>query len=472
MATKSIIKIDVDDSQFQDFYKLFQDFQSRVDGLPKDWGKVTGATEESGAAFVEMVAEANKLSSQAGKLSGEMQKVNQQQKEFAANTRSSEKSMKSMSDHSSSMLSNLSKGGAILGAVLAGVKIADMLGKSAVEGQKSARGLGLNQGQVRAFGTDFSRYINPSMLGNVANAQNDLTKREYLAMASGTGYAQAGKESVDSLTIKTMLRAHDWWASHADHSSQALQAAGFSQIGYSMEDMRRLGHTPRSELEAGQSQYNQDKNALAVTDNHTAGWYKYTRGKALLEQRAQVGAINVAGSLNDYKSAPASNISVSGKIVGSHRARLAAIESANGLPAGTLDAIWAQESGRGKHAGLSSAGALGDFQFTKATAAAKGITDRTSFDQESLGAGSLMKEDLARYHGNMRKALAAYNWGTVGLDKDIKANGSSWESHAPAETRNYINQILARMNKAPTVNLNITNKTGADISVTANALGH
>jgi soluble lytic murein transglycosylase-like protein len=77
-------------------------------------------------------------------------------------------------------------------------------------------------------------------------------------------------------------------------------------------------------------------------------------------------------------------------------------------------------------------------QLTPATQASLGVAD--PFDpEESLMAGArLLKELLARYSGNLPLALSAYNAGPRRVDL---AHGIP----AIAETRNYVAQILSRL---------------------------
>lgn len=107
--------------------------------------------------------------------------------------------------------------------------------------------------------------------------------------------------------------------------------------------------------------------------------------------------------------------------------------------------------------------AMGLMQVMPATAANPGFgiaplknpydpVENARFGRQYLGA--LLK----RYNGDTAAALAAYNWGMVGADTWVK-NGKNM-NHLPAETRNYIQQILPRAeagmgmsNYSPAVNL-------------------
>jgi hypothetical protein len=111
-------------------------------------------------------------------------------------------------------------------------------------------------------------------------------------------------------------------------------------------------------------------------------------------------------------------------------------EKRYGLPAGLLSAMAQQES-RGNAGAVSPAGAAGLFQFMPGTAREYGIN---AFDpaQSANAAARKMAGLLSRYHGNLTAALSAYNWGEGNLERKGMAN-------APAETRNYAPEILARM---------------------------
>lgn len=50
---------------------------------------------------------------------------------------------------------------------------------------------------------------------------------------------------------------------------------------------------------------------------------------------------------------------------------------------------------------------------------------------------------LKRYDGDVPKALAAYNWGPGRVDAAMKEHGENWLSHAPKETREYVQRGAA-----------------------------
>lgn len=94
------------------------------------------------------------------------------------------------------------------------------------------------------------------------------------------------------------------------------------------------------------------------------------------------------------------------------------LEKKFGLPSGTLDKIWAIESGRGKNM-VSSAGATGHFQFMPATARQFGLSRDDTFDltKSATAAAQYLAQLLKKYGGDMQMAVSAYNMGPGNLDR-------------------------------------------------------
>ena len=137
--------------------------------------------------------------------------------------------------------------------------------------------------------------------------------------------------------------------------------------------------------------------------------------------------------------APSSAAGAAGAGGGSARL-FASLEAQYGLPAGLLDSLWQQESGRGKKM-RSPVGAKGHFQFMDATAKAYGLQNPDDLN-ESAGAAARMMSDLMRqYKGNLSDALTAYNGGGRAVDRFHRGVGSN-------ETMRYAPSIIGRMGRA------------------------
>lgn len=74
----------------------------------------------------------------------------------------------------------------------------------------------------------------------------------------------------------------------------------------------------------------------------------------------------------------------------------------------------------------------------------------TPEDDARVGRDYLAKM-MQRYGGDPAKAWAAYNWGPGNLDAAISKHGADWLSHAPGETRAYVQGNMAALGGRPGV---------------------
>lgn len=123
---------------------------------------------------------------------------------------------------------------------------------------------------------------------------------------------------------------------------------------------------------------------------------------------------------------------------------------ANATPSNDLfSRVIKQESG-GNQSAVSRKGAVGVAQLMPRTAPEAAQAAGLPYDfnkfvndpeyNAALGKAYLGKL-MAKYSGNQVQALMAYNWGQGNVDKWIRAGSNP--NHIPAETRNYIKNILA-----------------------------
>ena len=49
-----------------------------------------------------------------------------------------------------------------------------------------------------------------------------------------------------------------------------------------------------------------------------------------------------------------------------------------------------------------------------------------------------------RYDGSYPKMWAAYNAGPGAVDNAVERHGANWLSHMPAETRNYVRNLMSK----------------------------
>jgi len=155
---------------------------------------------------------------------------------------------------------------------------------------------------------------------------------------------------------------------------------------------------------------------------------------------------------------------------GKYASTLKGLEGQYGLQSGLLNSVEFAESA-GVQNSVSPKGAKGPFQFTDATAKDYGITDPYDFGQSSKGAAQYLSNLSRHYRGDIRKELAAYNWGPGNVDADIVAHRGDWEKYAPTETKAYIDRVLKLLakNQAQGTKVTVINKPGTNVSVSTNA---
>lgn len=96
----------------------------------------------------------------------------------------------------------------------------------------------------------------------------------------------------------------------------------------------------------------------------------------------------------------------------------------------------------------SPAGAMGEMQVMPETARDPGFGirpwDGSSADDLARVGRDYRRAMQDRYGGNLPKMWGAYNWGPGNLDRALELYGDDWLRHAPAETRAYVAQNMAK----------------------------
>ena len=118
-----------------------------------------------------------------------------------------------------------------------------------------------------------------------------------------------------------------------------------------------------------------------------------------------------------------------------------ALERQYGLPAGLLAQIHKQEWDPRQP--VSSAGAMGPFQFMPGTAKDYGLDEKSVWDlaKSSEAAARYFQDLLVMFKGDVNKAAAGYNWGQENVKKTIDRYGDNWREHLPPETEKYLNNL-------------------------------
>jgi soluble lytic murein transglycosylase-like protein len=117
-------------------------------------------------------------------------------------------------------------------------------------------------------------------------------------------------------------------------------------------------------------------------------------------------------------------------------AEIDAAAASNGIDPALLKGLVSQESGFDPTA-RSAAGALGLTQLMPGTAASLGVTNPLDPVQSLQGGAKYLRQQLDRFGGDPRLALAAYNAGPGAVAR--------YGGVPPyAETQNYVNSVMAK----------------------------
>jgi soluble lytic murein transglycosylase-like protein len=141
-----------------------------------------------------------------------------------------------------------------------------------------------------------------------------------------------------------------------------------------------------------------------------------------------------AGALASAQAMPSSGAPTGGAT--SFGPQIDAAASSNGIDPALLKGLVEQESGFNP-AARSGAGALGLTQLMPGTAASLGVTDPLDPVQSLQGGARYLRQQLDRFGGDERLALAAYNAGPGAVAR--------YGGVPPyAETQGYVSNVLAK----------------------------
>ena len=136
----------------------------------------------------------------------------------------------------------------------------------------------------------------------------------------------------------------------------------------------------------------------------------------------------------------------------SAHAKINTWENRLNLPHGIGDVIWGRESSQSFNPAdqPGANGAQGPFQIKPSMG---GGADLHDFDSAMPQAMKILAAEIAHYHGDTLKGIAAYHLGDPALDKIISQYGNKWASHVPYVT-----------------GIKIENATGGNVVVSASQL--
>lgn len=288
MPLRSVLEIDVSDTRFQEFYRLFETYRDALDKMPGAWGKVNAAVGHSKSEFADMAAA---MMSMLDLLERGRRKTSDLEEAAGGAARF----FSTMSHHASNVArhvesavgSILKIGGeaalGLLGIGGGGLYGIDRLAVGAGNLRRTSLGLGFAPGNaagMQAFQTNMNRLVDPGQfLGGVNTALHDLTARWTLGAAGLTNAQIAGKDTGQVSLQLLQNIARDLKHTPEEQLAQVMQAKGYDKF-LSLSDAVRVRQTPYSELQEliGQTKYDTKGNTIKITDQDLRNWQDFELG--------------------------------------------------------------------------------------------------------------------------------------------------------------------------------------------------
>lgn len=309
----SILKINVDDSEFKEFSALWAKYKDELEKTPAAWREVGSAAGDAGGEYDRMTAallaqqrllheqveEGKRQEKGKAEANKSLREAEKQEREAEARRRRSNQEAiaatkqiaKNVADTAKSLLEWVGIGSILGGLMGAGGlwgldRLADMVGGQ----RRSAQGFGVSTGQLQALDLNFQRYFDVrGALGNVAEASNDPSKAWTF---SALGINRSGKDNAQLLLEAQRIIAEQSKLINANVLAPYAQARGWTQI-FSMDEIRRLRSVSAGELRTAQGEYGHDVGLFARSDAQSRSWQELSRTMAESGAKIKTAFIDV-----------------------------------------------------------------------------------------------------------------------------------------------------------------------------------
>lgn len=291
MSARSIVTIDVNDDQFQEFMSRFREYQEALEGLPEEWrgvgvaigttteqaGNAADETERMAAQFRESLESINALRESIDGLNGNLSRTTKTQDDLNKKAQQGSGFMKKARDDAKGLASSLKDAtisllswGGILGLV-GGVGVGFGLGAlatGAAQNGATASGNNSTVGSFNAAGVNFGGVLDSAgaTLSKISSAQQDM--QEYWKF-NALGVRDFQRDAGDLLP--DLLRGARQKAIAADGNMTQLEGTGVTRF-FSREELNRLRNMSDSQFEMSLKRYTEDQKNLQLTNQVNQAW--------------------------------------------------------------------------------------------------------------------------------------------------------------------------------------------------------
>lgn len=280
MSVKSIFDIEINDSKFRDFEKLFDKYQKALKSTPAAWKLVNDKIDGSRSSFDKLVstmAAANvqeKLRAKAQEQADRLTRTTADR--WAGIARSTRTFTTNIKEATTAILKWGSITGIISGlAGAGGIWGLDRLALSVGSARRSALGSGTSIGGQAAFGANAQRFLSDpdSFLSSIGSAKFDITKQVGLRTLGGDAAGDTTDNAIKAL--RTLKREADTWNPlFYQQMLDNLQQSQFS--GVTPELLSVLHQTSGGEFEQNIKQIGQRRGQFDQPPEVAKAWQDFT----------------------------------------------------------------------------------------------------------------------------------------------------------------------------------------------------
>jgi hypothetical protein len=279
MTVRSIIDVELNDDKFKAFAALFEKYSATLAKTPGAWAAAGKEIQGSRKGF-EAIAAAMLAQNEMTRRAATEQRKNVNELDRASTLwRSMARSTSNVAGNIRAMTGQLLKWASITGIVsglvgAGGLFGIDRLALGVASGRRSSLGLGTGYGEQRAFQTNFGRLIDPdTLLSGVSTALAGNRTALFGAGLSGN-QLQGSTAQVSVEVLKSVKRLVD----RTDESQLGFvaNARRLGELGFGVEDLRRLKRTSAGEFQGLIGQYGANRGEFDLPRDVSRRWQEFT----------------------------------------------------------------------------------------------------------------------------------------------------------------------------------------------------
>jgi hypothetical protein len=274
MVTVPIVKIPIDDADWQKFRSSYDTYLESLKKLPGEWGKQNAQIAQTGVSFVELAAALFAQSELTHKVKDDHEKIEKSAKKSAGFWKDMKRDTRDVLSNITGATEQLLKwtglttiAAGLLGA--GGLFGADKLALTTSGFRRQGFVINATIGEQRAFKIDYQKYIaSPEdFLSGVNDVGNDLTKQGSVFGQQVGSLTRAGMDSaqIAAKLLPAMVDRFIAMGGLQGRGAQIMQPLGLDQYG-SLQDFMSLARQRQALGQSGRD-FQRDSQYLGVSQD-------------------------------------------------------------------------------------------------------------------------------------------------------------------------------------------------------------